>query len=192
MDVVLEALSRHYEVCLGTPTRRQQFGRHDASVGVWSWDPAATNEGVWLHTTLGASTLAGTVSPGQHSHEFFTGLLYEHDGVAGSLAALAGYEHDTGNALDHGHTVSSEGPLWVGAEMRTWLILRPKVAIIPPLPLDDSVHIVFEQALPLHSIEREYKVRTSAEALMSQFQAQRVPFWDGDRPPFDPTLHGAD
>jgi suppressor of fused protein SUFU len=153
-----------------------------ASVEVWTWAPQATGEGVWLHATIGASTLMdGLASPPAHRHEFFLGLA-AHDGAERSIASLAGYPRDTEDVLDHEHTVSAENQLWSGTEITTLLVLTPLEAIIPPLLLSDSIHVLFLQAIPLHAAERDFKARTSAERLMREFEQRNVPFSDGARP----------
>jgi hypothetical protein len=178
-----EAVAEHYTAHLGSPDNRTRFSRDSASVEVWTWAPQSTGEGVWLHATIGASTLVdGLASQPAHRHEFFLGLADAHDGAERRIASLAGYAHDTEDVPEHGHTVSTEKPLWSGTEMTTLLVLRPLEPILPPLLVSDDVHVLFLQAIPLHAAERDFKARMSAEHLMREFEQRNVPFWDGAQP----------
>jgi hypothetical protein len=52
--------------------------------------------------------------------------LPARDGIAGALAALGLYSAREGVAVDHGHTVPADEPLWPGSPMERFLVMRPR------------------------------------------------------------------
>ena len=103
--------------------------------------------------------------------------------MASPLAALALYPTRKGVALDHGHTVPADGPLWPGTDMGRFLVLRPIGDVIPPLELPGGLHVDFLQAIPIFESELAYKTEHGPEALLRRWEGSRVPFWDPNRSP---------
>lgn len=118
-----------------------------------------------------------------HRVEFFVGLAPERDDVASALAALGPYPAREGAALDHGHTVQADGPLWPGTQMETFLVLHPLSDFLPPLELPDGLHVDFLQGVPLFDAERAFKAEHGAEALLDRREKTGVPFWNPERAP---------
>ncbi len=153
------------------------------TVEVLKWNAEANPEGVNLYATIGASAWPMAGRDPNHRVEFFVGLLPAKDEIASPLAALALYPMRDGVAVDHGHTVPTERPLWVGTSMRSFLVLRPLSGIISPLELPDGVHVEFLQAIPVFESELVYKSEHTAEGLLRRWEEFRVPFWDPNRSP---------
>ncbi len=70
-----------------------------------------------------------------------------------------------------------------GTDLRWFLVLRPVGDIIPPLELPDGMHVEFLQAIPIFESELAYKAAHGAEALLSLWEEEQVPFWDPGRSP---------
>lgn len=140
-----------------------------------------TPEGVNLYATVGGSARPAVGRDPLHRSEFFIGLLPAMDAVASPLAALALYSARENVAVDHGHTVPADGPLWPGTQMRRFLVMRPLGDIIQPLTLADGTHIESLQALPIFDSEFTFKTNRGAEALLERWEQSQVPFWDPNR-----------
>ena len=115
--------------------------------------------------------------------EYFIGLEPSRDAVVQELAGLALFARQENVTVDHGHSVPADGPLWPGSPMSTFLVLRPMVAIVPPLHLSGGVHVEFLQAIPIYESERRFKNQHSAEALLERWENAQVRFWDPRRAP---------
>jgi hypothetical protein len=165
----------------GEPSRRAEFQTAGLQVEVLKWDADNSREGVSIYATAGASLWPIRAHDTNHRVEFFVGLLPAEDDVASPLAALALYSHREGVAVDHGHTVPAGQPLWRGTEMRHFLVLRPIADVIPPLELQNGLHVEFLQAIPIYESELAYKSHHGAEALVRNWEETTVPFWDPRR-----------
>lgn len=180
---ITEAVRDLYVARWGEPSRNARFNVDEFEVEVFKWSAEANPEGVNLYATVGASARPMAGRDPNHRVEFFLGLLPARDEVASPLAALALYPRREGVALEHGHTVPAEGPLWPGTDMRRFLVVRPISDIISALDLPDGLHIEFLQALPIFESELAYKAEHDAEALLRRSEESKVPFWDPGRAP---------
>jgi hypothetical protein len=181
--IVTDAVRALYVARWGEPSKDTRFKGTECETEILEWNKDMNPEGVRLYATVGASALAIVGSDTNHRVEFFLGLLPAKDAVASPLAALACYPVREGVALDHGHTVPSDAPLWPGTDMRRLLVLRPINDIIPALELPDGLHVEFLQAIPIFESEFAYKAQHDAEALLRRWEESKVPFWDPDRAP---------
>jgi hypothetical protein len=180
---VVGAVRDLYRAHSGEPTRQALFEVGEFAIEIYKWAADANPEGVALYATLGASACPMAGRDPKHRVEFFLGLVPERDEVASALAALGLYSAREGVALDHGHTVPAEGPLWPGTKMRTFLVLRPLKDFFPPLELPDGLHVDFLQAVPLFDSERAFKSEHGTEALLNRWEQAGVPFWNPERAP---------
>lgn len=180
---VIDAVRDLYRVHWGGPSRQARFEVGEFNIEVLKWAADANPEGVALYATLGASARPMAGRDPNHRVEFFLGLVPERDDVASALAALGLYSAREGTALDHGHTVPADEPLWPGTEMRAFLVLRPLSDFLLPLQLPDGLHVDFLQAVPLFDTERAFKAEHGAEALLQRWEREGVPFWDPERAP---------
>lgn len=173
-----------YEANWGRPSSRARFEVEGLSIEVLTWRPAENPEGVALYATVGASekTLPGHDST--HRMEFFIGLLPGRDEVAGPLAALGLYSAREGVALDHGHTVPSDTPLWPGCRMSSLLVIRTRDDYLRALELPRGLHVEFLQAIPIYDSERSFKHRYGTDALLELWESAGVPFWNPERAPY--------
>lgn len=178
-----DAVRDLYVARWGEPSRNARFEVGGLEVEVFKWNAEINPEGVNLYATIGASARPMAGRDSNHRVEFFVGLLPAKDEIASPLAALALYPSREGVAIDHGHTIPADGPLWPGTDMRRFLVLRPLGDIIPPLELPDGLHVEFLQAIPIFDSELTYKSEHSAEALLSRWEESRVRFWDPSRSP---------
>lgn len=183
VQVIVEAVRDLYAARWGEPARKANFQVGEFSVDIYKWSAESTPEGVNLYATAGASSWPMTGRTPGHRVEFFLGLLPAMDAVASPLAALALYAAREKVAVDHGHTVPGDGPLWPTTEMRRFLVMRPLGDIIQPLTLSDGTHVDFLQALPIYESEFAYKTEHGAEALLELWEQSQVPFWDPNRAP---------
>lgn len=167
----------------GEPSRTATFRVAGLDAEILKWKAEANPEGVNIYATIGASVHPMAGREPNHRVEFFLGLLPGKDDVASPLAALALYPSREGVALDHGHTVPADGPLWPGTEMRRFLILRPIDNTMPPLELPSGIHVELLQAIPIFESEFAYKSRLTADALLSRWEAKQTAFWDPRRSP---------
>jgi hypothetical protein len=181
--IVIDALRDLYRAHWGEPSRQARFEVGEFDIEVYKWAADANPEGVALYATIGASARPMVGHDPNHRVEFFLGLVPERDDVASALAALGLYSAREGVALDHGHTVPADGPLWPGTPMRTFIVLRPLSDFLPPLELPDGLHVDFLQAVPLFDAERAFKSEHGAEALIERWEQAGVPFWDPERAP---------
>jgi Suppressor of fused protein (SUFU) len=167
----------------GKPARSSRFQVDHYSVEVLKWEAKSNPENVTLYVTIGASAWPLPGRPAEERLEFFTGLLPARDEVANSLAALSLYSVREGVVLEHGNTVPSNGPLWRGSAMSTFLITRPRSDLLPPLESSDGSRVDFLQAIPIFESERAYKKEHGVDGLMECFAEAHTPFWDPDRSP---------
>jgi len=168
----------------GMPVKRQWFHNDvGMTVDVFKWTPEATGEGVTTYVTVGASARPMNGWDSKHRAEFFVGLKPEQDGVMQRLAMLAAYPAMTGKAVDHGHTVTLDDPLWPGSEMRTFLILRQLDDVLPALLLSGGLHIEFLQVVPIHDSELQFKNVHGVTALFQRWRDVELAFWDPWRDP---------
>jgi hypothetical protein len=181
--MITDAVRRWLSLQWGAPSRNAWFkvGAFEAEVYMWAAD--SNPEDVDMYVTVGASARAMVGGDVSHRVEFFVGLRPGVDAVAGPLAALALHSAREGTRVDHGHTVTTEGPLWPGAGMDAFLVLSPRADIIPPLSMADGVHVEFLQAIPIFSSERAFQAQHGTEALLRVWEAAATPFWDPSRSP---------
>jgi hypothetical protein len=181
--VVVEAVAGSYAGLWGKPARTNTFEVDKYAVEVLKWDARTNTEGVALYATLGASAWPLPGCPLALRREFFVGLSRPCDKIAGSLAALSLYSAREGVSLDHGHTVPSDGPLWPGSPMSSFLVVRPKSGFLPPLKLPQGFRVEFLQAIPIYESERSYKKTYGVDALIECWVEARTALYDPDRPP---------
>jgi hypothetical protein len=122
--MITDSVRDLYVARWGPPSRNARFEVDGLEVEVFKWNAEVNPEGVNLYATIGASVGPMSGRDPNHRVEFFVGLLPAKDEIASPLAALALYPTREGVALDHGHTVSADGPLWPGTDMRRFLVLR--------------------------------------------------------------------
>jgi hypothetical protein len=170
-----------YRTRWGEPSRTASFCTRDLEIEVLKWDAASSPEGVALYATVGASARPLAGEDPRHRVELFLGLLPEQDDVASPLAALGLYPAVERVALDHGHTVPADEPLWPGTTMAAFLVVRPRPDFLSPQELASGLHVEFLHAIPIFESERAFKVEHGAEALLRRWEAERVPFWASDR-----------
>jgi Suppressor of fused protein (SUFU) len=183
---VADAVRDLYHVRFGEPARRARFEVDEYTIDVLKWDADVNPEGVNLYATVGASSWPRAGVDPKHRLEFFTGLTPAQDDIASPFAALGLYSAREGVALDHGHTVRTDRPLWPGSRMRAFLVMRPSPGYIPALDLPDGLHVEFLQAIPVFDSEIVFKANHGADTLMSHWEEVGVPFWDSDRGPEPP------
>lgn len=181
--IVVDAVRDLYRAHWGEPSRQARFEVGEFDIEVYKWAADANPEGVAIYATVGASSRPMVGREPNHRVEFFLGLVPERDDVASALAALGLYSARKGAALDHGHTVPADGPLWPGTQMQTFLVLHPLSDFLPALELPDGLHVDFLQAVPLFDAERAFKSEHGAEALLDRWQNAGVPFWNPERAP---------
>lgn len=182
MDVV-DAVAGAYAGLWGKPARTTRFEVEKYLVEVLKWDARPSSDGLAIYATLGASAYPLPDSPLSLRRELFIGLSRPCDKIAGSLAALSLYSVRVGVAVDHGHTVPSDGPLWPRSPMSSFVVLRPKGGFLPPLELAEGFRVEFLQAIPIYESERSYKKTYGMGALMECFTEARTALSDPDRPP---------
>jgi hypothetical protein len=180
---VTEAVRDLYRAHWGEPSRQARLEVGELEIEVYKWAADATPEGVALYATIGASTRPMAGHDPNHRVEFFVGLVPERDEVASALAALGLYPEREGVALDHGHTVPADGPLWSGTPMHAFLVLRPLSDLLPALKLTGGLHVDFLQAVPIFDSERAFKSEHGTEALLRRWEESGAPFWNPDRGP---------
>lgn len=179
--MIIDAVRDLYRAHWGEPSRRARFEIGDWSIEVYKWAADANPEGVALYATVGTSERPMPSRDAAHRVEFLLGLMPERDDVASALAALGLYPAREGVALDHGHTVPADGPLWPGTAMCSFLVLHPLSDFLPPLELPGGLHVEFLQAVPVFDAERAFKSKHGAEALLEIWERASVPFWDPRR-----------
>jgi hypothetical protein len=181
--MIVDAVRDLYIARWGEPSRKAAFRVAGLEIEVYRWNAEANPEEVTLYATIGSSAHRMAARDTKHRVEYFLGLLPPRDAVASPLAALALYSKREGVAVGHGDTVSVDGPLWPGTDMRRFLVLRPLSNVISPLELADGMHVEFMQAIPIFESELAYKARHSAKGLVEHWQRARVAFWDPGRLP---------
>ena len=184
--VVVDAVRDSYRARWGKPARTTRFGGDKVvkiAIEVLKWDSKSNPEGMTLYATVGASASPMAGRPPGERIELFVGLQPERDKIAGALAALALYPAREGVTLEHGHTVPSDGPLWPGSAMSSFLVVRARPGFLPPLELPDGLSVEFLQVIPIYESERAYKKAQGVDALIDCWTEARTPFWDPDRPP---------
>jgi hypothetical protein len=186
MRMIRDEVDKHYRETWGAPSRTARFRRGEYSGDIYKWDTDSNTEGVTLHASLGASSYFMEGEPTRHRIEFFVGLDPARDEIASPLAGLALYATEHRTHVGHGHTVPGGQPLWAGTEMRAFLVVRPRVDIIPLLNAGDGTHVEFLQAIPVYPSEMRFKKEHQAEGLLERWRQAQVPFWNPDRKP-EPT-----
>jgi hypothetical protein len=184
--LVVDAVRDSYRARWGKPARTTRFGGDKVvkiAVEILKWDSTSNPEGMTLYATVGASAWPLAGRPPSERIELFVGLAPERDKIAGALAALSLYPAREGVTLDHGHTVPSDGPLWPGSAMSSFLVVRARPGFLPPLELPDGIRVEFLQVIPIYECERAYKKAEGVDALIDCWTEARTLFWDPDRPP---------
>jgi hypothetical protein len=179
--MTVEAVRHLYLTHWGEPSRQARFDVGDIGIDIFKWSADASAEGVAVYATIGASVWPLAGCDPKHRIELFMGLLPEEDSVASALAALGLYSFREGVALDHGHTVPTDGPVAPGLATDSFLIMRPREGFLPPLDLSDGLHVDFLQAIPIYKSERAFKAEYGADALMRRWQDAGVAFWNAHR-----------
>lgn len=177
--MIRDEIEAHYRSLWGEPSRRARFSKGRAAVDVLKWSASQTREGVTVYATLGASTI-GEPRIGRRV-EFYIGLAPECDDVAPALVDLTAKIDEDEPDIRHGHTISYPEPLWRGTRMKTLLVMRPPVSIVPMLKLRDGTHVDYLQAVPIYGSELQLKQERSPEGLLRAWQKRQVPFWDPSR-----------
>jgi Suppressor of fused protein (SUFU) len=180
--MMVEAVGDPYRARWGEPTRKARFDVGEFGIDVLKWDADANPEGVALYATVGASGWPMADRDPDHRVEFFVGLVPARDGIASALAALGLYPAREGVALDHGHTVPAGEPLWPGAQMRSFVVVRPRPDFLPALELRGGLHVEFFQAIPVFEAEVAFRRKYGAEALLRRWEEAELYFWDSKRP----------
>jgi hypothetical protein len=183
VPVIVDDVEQRYLNVLGEPSRRASFRTDDRRVDVWKWDPSERTKFVTIYASIGASAHALHEDEPLHRVEVFAGLAPPNDDVASSLAAVALEPMRTNSPLGHGITVSYPDPLWPATEMRSFLVLHPRVALIESLRRPGGMHVEFLQIVPVHSSEVEHVVSHGVDSLLDMWEASRLMFWDPDRAP---------
>ena len=174
-----DLVRRHYRELWGEPSRVAEHIFKGQAFEIWKWDAERTAEGVALYGTIGGSARPLPGSPSSHRFELFLGLRPPEDEVAMALAGAASLPFRTGKHLEPGHTVTfADMPLWPRTAMRTLLVRRPREPIVPTLLGPNGLHVEFWQVLPLYETELEFHRRHGPDALLEQWDAVGVPFWD--------------
>lgn len=179
---IREVIRELYVGRWGEPSRCAEFRRDSRTVEIYKWDSQQIDEGLALYATLGGSERpVGPLSP-EHRVELFTRLLPEEDEVAQYLSMLLlSSEPENPHLLD-GHTVNYQEPIWEGTEVSGFLILEPRVELIPQLQFDDF-HVDFLQVIPLLPSELIFRAKYGVEELLALWEKGEVPFWSMRRGP---------
>jgi hypothetical protein len=179
-DPAASAVKAHYRARWGAPSRTARFSVADFATEVLKWDADRNPEQVNLYATVGASAHVIDGHDVNHRLELFVGLSPAQDDVAKALAALVAETVLNHVALADGISVTFSEPLWPGTDMRSFLVLRPRVEIIPALALRGQ-HVEFMQAIPVFAPEVSYKTRHGAQDLLNAWRAAAVAFWNPAR-----------
>src|SRR5438105_7231164 len=147
-ELITDEVRRHYIQRWGEPSRKASFVVIGNVIEVYKWDKARSPEQVNVYATLGASPYPLPGRAPTHRMEFFVGLDPEQDGIAKPLAMAALDPLLNGTQLDHGHSITYPEPLWPGTSMRSLLVLRPVIDILPPFVSTDDLHVSFMQMVP--------------------------------------------
>ena len=180
-DPAAFAVRAHYQARWGAPAGIATFSVADLATEVLKWDADQNPEKVNLYATVGASAHVIAGHDVNHRLELFVGLSPAQDDVAKALAALVAETVLNNVALADGMSVTFAEPLWPGTEMRSFLVLRPRAEIVPPLSFGGSHHVEFLQAVPLFPPEVSYKTRHGAQHLLNAWQKAAVAFWNPAR-----------
>lgn len=178
---ITDAVRDLYRARWNEPSRRAHFDVDELGIEILKWTADSSPEGVALYATVGASAWQQTGCDANHRVEFFAGLLPEQDEICSALAALGLYSVREDVALGHGHTVPGNGPLFPGAGMDAFLVMRPREGFLPTLDLSGGLHVDFLQAIPIYSSDRAFKAEHGADALMRRWEDVGVEFWDPQR-----------
>jgi Suppressor of fused protein (SUFU) len=179
---IREVIRKHYVGRWAEPSRCAEFRRDSRTVEVYKWDPQQTDEGLVLYATLGGSERpVGPLSP-EHRVELFTRLLPEEDNIARYLSMLLLSSAPENPHLLDGHTINYQEPIWEGTEVSGFLILEPRVELIPQLQIG-GFHIDFLQVIPLFPSELIFKAKYGVEELLALWEKDEVPFWSMRRNP---------
>lgn len=182
--VITANVERQYLSRFGPPTESVSVPVSGVTIEVLKWDPLQTDQGVVLYATLGAAALPVSGSARSlHRLELMLGLSSPRDSVAKALATLARYPSESGQPLEHGHTLDVVSPLWDSTEMTAFLVTRPLEALVPTLEVDEGLAVEFMTAIPIFQSEIRYKQRHGVEALLTRWELFWIEFWDPDRSP---------
>jgi hypothetical protein len=179
---ISDELKEHYRRLWGEPSRTASFRMRGHAIDVFKWEAQKNPEQVNMYATIGTSAHGLPGQPSSHRVEFYAGLDPARDEIARPLALLALEPVINGMSLGHGQSVTYPDPLWKGTDMRSFLLLRPSELVIPDLQLP-GLHVEFLQAVPLYSVELDYKARHRVEGLLRRWEASGVRFWNPDRVP---------
>lgn len=180
--MILEAVLDLYAARWGEPARTVNFQVGEFSGDIDKWSAETTPEGLNLYATVGGerSTDDRARSPASN------GILHRAAGdgrggePSGCARALFSKEEV---AVDHGHTVPADGPLWPGTQMRRFLVMRPLGDIIQQLTLGYGTHVELLQALPIFHSEFAFKTDQRRRSAAAAMGAVSGAFWDPNREP---------
>lgn len=161
---------REYYISLwGKPSRAENFYAAGVRTRVLKWEPSATDEGVALYATVGASEgRRGSV----HRVEFVVGLLPAEDGVMRSLGGLGAFPRVSG-IVNKGDTISLGAPLWPGTDMKAFLVVPEIDEFLPTLKLR-NYHVEFLRVLPIYDSELQMKKEHGPGWLMERLHDQHI------------------
>ncbi len=182
-EMILDEVKEHYRNLWGQSSRRASFRLSGHLVEVWKWNAESNPQQVNMYATLGCSAHVVAGYDNDHRVEFFVGLQPSEDDVARSLSMLAFEAMGNKVELGHGHSMTFPEPLWRGTRMNAFLVIRPRVQVIPARSSAGGLHVEFLQAIPVYESEVAFKAKHRTEALLQRWEAAHVAFWNPQRAP---------
>lgn len=164
----------HYIRSWSTPIAVNRLHHRGTELVIGLWTPEASGSGVFLYATAGY----GRPSDEGHLLEFVVGLHERRDDIATALADLWASGVDT--KLGHGTTVDMGRPLWNGAQMQAFLLLRQR-SLLAPLNAGPC-HIEYLKAVPIYEREGAFKRQHGIAELLDRWRAAQIAYWIADRP----------
>ena len=172
----------HYRRTHGLEAREAEFRRGANIIRVLKWTAKSEPGPPTLYATVGASDFTEQATP-THRVEFLVMLDAERDDVADALAELAIHAAETGVPVRADHTMELTDPLWPGTEMRSFLVIRSGVPLVPVLEASGDLHVEFLLAIPIFDSELALKKGRGVGALTDLWREREVVFEDPDRLP---------
>ena len=182
--MIVEAVRRYYVERWGEPSKERRFSDSEGNgASVLKWRKDSTEEGVAIYATLGASERPLESGNPKHRLEVFLGLEPEKDDIMEHLALAATYPTLARTSIDHGDTIRFQEGLWQGSPMSVFLLVQGIGEVLPPLALQDGLHVDFLQAVPVFDYELRFKKSYGISALVERWRQTGAPFWNPDRRP---------